>query len=59
MNEEKVNRDELLLCAQINFDNLAHARPDIRMHPFYMIAKHQLDEAISGKEKELTVPEYD
>ena len=57
MNIDK--KEELLLSAQINFENLAIVRPDIRLHPIFVIAKHQLDEAISGEEKELTIPEYD
>lgn len=59
MSEEKVSREELLLCCKINFENLERARPDVRLDPFYVIAKNQLDEAITGEEVELKIPEFD
>lgn len=42
------NKEELLMCAKINFENLERALPEIAMHPFYRIAKGQLDEALGG-----------
>lgn len=40
--------EELLRCAQINFENLERARPDVARDPYYRIAKGQLDEAMGG-----------
>lgn len=40
---------ELAMCAQVNFENLERAIPMIAKHPFYRIAKAQLDEALGGK----------
>lgn len=37
---------ELLMSAQINFENLVAQNPAIATHPMYAIAKMQLDEAI-------------
>lgn len=37
---------ELLECAKINFENLADAMPILYKHPYYLIAKAQLDEAL-------------
>lgn len=39
---------ELAICAQVNFENFEKAVPQIKSHPFYLIAKAQLDEALSG-----------
>lgn len=44
--------EELVLCAQINFENLAKARPDVASDPFYRVAKAQLDEALGGQSVE-------
>jgi hypothetical protein len=41
--------EELVMCAQINFENLERAMPNVKNHPFYKIAKGQLDEACGGK----------
>ena len=40
--------EELLMCAQSNFENLEKAAPIVSKHPFYRIAKAQLDEALGG-----------
>lgn len=45
--------EELAICAQINFENLELAVPGLKQHPFYIIAKGQLDEALGGKPFEL------
>lgn len=37
---------ELALCAKINFENLEKVMPLIKAHPYYMIAKAQLDESL-------------
>lgn len=37
---------ELLECAKINFENLERALPPLLEHPYYLIAKGQLDEAL-------------
>jgi hypothetical protein len=39
---------DLVHCAQINFENLERAWPDVAQHPYYRIAKAQLDEALGG-----------
>lgn len=44
--------EELALCAQINFENLEKAFPLVVQHPFYKIAKAQLDEALGGRSVE-------
>lgn len=43
MNEEQAR------CAKINFENLEKAMPFIKQHPYYVIAKGQLDEALGDK----------
>ena len=48
MTERKANVD-LALCAQINFENLAKSVPGLSAHPYYIIAKAQLDEALGGR----------
>jgi hypothetical protein len=45
----KTVNQELAECAKINFENLERAVPGIRIHPFYRIAKAQLDEALGYK----------
>ena len=47
--QEKIN-EELLRCAQINFENLERALPLLKSHSFYIIAKAQLDEALGNKD---------
>lgn len=41
---------ELIECAKINFENLARAIPGLNKHPFYIIAKAQLDEGLGKKD---------
>lgn len=41
--------EELARCAQINLENFERAFPIIRQHPYYRIAKAQLDEALGDK----------
>lgn len=43
---------ELVLCAKINFENLERSMPIVTQHPFYIIAKAQLDEALGGPKVE-------
>ncbi len=38
--------EELARCALINFGNLERAFPLVLKHPFYVIAKGQLNEAL-------------
>jgi len=45
---EMQQKEELLGCARINFENLERDRPDVARHPFYRIAKAQMDEALGG-----------
>ncbi len=40
--------EDLAYCAKINFENLAADLPLITGHPFWKIAKAQLDEALGG-----------
>lgn len=50
--------NELAECAKINFENFAEACPLASQHPYFKVAKMQLDEAlgyktqISGNEEE-------
>jgi hypothetical protein len=44
--------EELIRSAQINFENLERAVPQLKVHPFYRIAKAQLDEGLGGKSME-------
>lgn len=37
---------ELLLSAQINFENLEKMMPEVKFHPLYKISKFQLDEGL-------------
>lgn len=41
--------EELAICARMNFENLEKAMPFIKKHPYYTIAKAQLDEALGGR----------
>lgn len=41
---------ELLRCAQINFENLLKAMPILAAHPYWIIAKEQLDAGLEGRE---------
>ena len=43
---------ELALCAQVNFENFERACPQVKTHPYWMIAKGQLDEALGGPKLE-------
>lgn len=38
-----VSTPELAECAKINFENLERSIPGMSTHPFYAIAKEQLD----------------
>lgn len=48
---------ELALCAQINFENFEKAFPVVKGHPYYILAKAQLDEALGGKSVEEALAE--
>ncbi len=39
---------EMIHRAQINFENLEKSFPSILTHPFYKVAKMQLDEAVKA-----------
>lgn len=41
--------EQLAMCAKINFENAEKAMPFLKKHPYYAIAKAQLDEALGGK----------
>lgn len=41
-----MTNEELALSAKINFENLERSMPIILQHPFYLIAKSQLDESL-------------
>lgn len=47
--------EQLALCAQANFENLERAVPQLSKHPYWLIAKAQLDEALGGKPVEETL----
>jgi hypothetical protein len=48
---------ELLLCAQVNFENFARAVPGVAEHPYWQIAMAQLEEALGGKTvEEILIP---
>ena len=44
-----MTNEEKALSAQVNFENLERAMPLINKHPFYRIAKAQLDESLGGQ----------
>lgn len=44
--------EDLAMCAKYNFENLAKAMPMLLKHPYYQIAKAQLDEALGGPKVE-------
>lgn len=43
--EQKIDIS-LAECAKINFENFEKACPGVSQHPYYLIAKAQLDEAL-------------
>lgn len=45
----------LLQCAQINFENFEKAFPLAKKHPYYLIAKAQFDEGLGGPTVEETL----
>lgn len=50
--------EEILLCAQVNFENLERVVPGLSEHPYYRIAKAQLDEGLGGRPvEEALLPE--
>ena len=49
--------EELAECAKINFENLEAAVPFLKTHPYYVIAKSQLDEALGGRPAEDAIGE--
>lgn len=53
-----MKNEELALCAQINFENFEKAFPVVKEHPYYIIAKAQLDEALGGQSVEKTLLPY-
>lgn len=40
---------DLIRCAQANFENLEKNFQMVKFHPFYLIAKAQLDEALGTR----------
>lgn len=55
--EERMN-ENLARCAQINFENVERAMPFISKHPYYIIAKAQLDEALGGMSVEASLAKH-
>lgn len=50
---------ELVMCAQANFENFQKSMPaQIMTHPYWLIAKAQLDEALGGKTVEESLKPY-
>jgi hypothetical protein len=49
---------DLAECAKINFENLERAFPLIKEHPFYLIAKAQLDESLGYQTVEESLEKY-
>ena len=45
-------------CAKINFENFEKAFPAAGKHPYYLIAKAQLDEALGYKKIEESLAEH-
>ena len=48
---------ELAECAKINFENLERMAPQLKTHPFYRMAKEQLDavcERLSAAPREVS-----
>lgn len=50
MSDETTPPLELIRSAQINFENFEKAAPLGSIHPFYKIAKRQLDEGLKAME---------
>lgn len=48
--DDAVDALEMLRCSQINFDNFVKAYPSAALHPYYQIARMQLDEAVTAME---------
>ena len=46
MKTEQTIDKSLLECSKINFENFEKVFPAILKHPYYLIAKGQLDEAL-------------
>ncbi len=42
---------EILMCAQVNFDNLIELNPAIGKHPMYIMARRQLDDGVEELKK--------
>lgn len=56
MNNEEIL--ELLMSAQINFENLEQMTPLVSAHPIYKISKSQLDQAVEEIRKREEVGEW-
>jgi hypothetical protein len=52
MNFDDTGMEELFLCAQINFDNVAKMNPGLDQHPIWALAKAQLDAAVKKLQAE-------
>jgi hypothetical protein len=50
--------EELAFCAQVNFENFEQDFPLAKKHPFYLIAKAQLDESLGGDAVEDSLRPY-
>lgn len=48
--------EDLIRCAQINFQNLLEAMPMLAKHPYWIIAKEQLDAGVDNREMNLEKP---
>lgn len=45
--------EDLIRCAQINFENIAKLLPSLAKQPLWVIAKEQLDAGIENRELDL------
>ncbi len=60
MTEPLVSRAlEAARCAQINFDNLVAFNRHLDIHPMYVIARTQLDDAVKLLEGDAAVEGYE
>lgn len=48
MSEENKNIVDLIMCADINLDNLAKVIPGLDKHPYFQIVKMQLKDAMNS-----------
>lgn len=56
--ERKIDRD-MLECAKINLENFEQAMPIIKQHPFWIIAKAQLDDGLGYQSVEKSLEAFE